>query len=587
MVQDHWLILVLLTLSLLGFVFSRLRHDLVAMSALLCAVFLGLVPADTAFEGFGHPAVITVALVLILSEALQRSHILEYLEKPLEQLADHPVFFTAALCSLGMLLSGFMNNVGALALLMPLALRLAQNPSRVLMPLSFATILGGLITLVGTPPNLIISAFRQQQTGYGYALFDFAYVGLPIAFIGLCFILLVGWRLIPKERRGKLKDRDFINQSYVTEVVVTEGNELIGLSVEEIESQYEPDLRILALLRKQERFLVNIITLPVQVNDILVVRASTQELADFLKQTGFKIWGSQEFVQTHIEDKSVKLCEAVVSAGSTARGRTAKEMGLRRIHGVNLLGIARQGNMIEQRIAHTPLHAGDVVLLQGTRHAAEELFEKLNWIALKTSRFTLGQVTINFWPLAFFIMAIAASALEFISIHIAFALTVGVCVLFKHLPVERVYTSIDWSIVVLLAAMIPLGAAFEESGGTQLLMSALIPFTSSLPPAMILMILMFITMNLSDVMNNAATTVVMAPIAIGVAQSLNYGIDAFLMAIAVAASCAFKTPIGHQNNLLVMGAGGYKFHDYWRMGLPLQLIIILAAPPLLLRFWPV
>lgn len=577
----------LLLAVLLLFIWGRLRHDLVALIGLLAAVVLGLVPAQTAFSGLGHPAVITVALVLVLSQAIQESGLIDRVAAPLESLVDRPVVFLAAICLLAALLSGFMNNVGALALLMPLVIALAPRPSMMLMPLAFATILGGMTTLIGTPPNIIVSTVRADILGQGYNFFDFAPIGILLATTGVFFIVALGWRLIPKDRSGPTEDEPYSKHSFLAELRVGEESEWIGKRLNDIEQQSEEKLIFIGIRRHKTRLFFNVRHTVLRAGDVLIVRAVPEDLEDFLQTTDLTMDGSDSFEEEHLTSEDMGLMEVVVGQGSILDGRTPKQMRFRRNHSINLLGVSRQGADLLPRLANVRLRAGDVLLIQGAKDALRETMVGLGCLPIASKAISIRRKTLNLWPAGLFAAAIGVAALGWLPIYITFALALGAIVIFDHLPKERLYTSIDWPVIVLLAAMIPLGNALITTGATETISALMVDFTQGLPAWAILLIIMLVTMTLSDLMNNAATAVVMAPLAAQVADALGYQPDAFMMAVALGASCAFMTPIGHQNNLLVMGPGGYRFGDYWRMGLPLQLIILALGIPALMWVWPI
>ncbi len=583
---DQLTALGLLACVLVMFIWGKLRYDIVAMAALMAAVVAGVVPADRAFSGFGHPAVITVALVLVLSQAIQQSGIIDSLARPLSSLSDRPILFMAALCGFAALLSGFMNNVGALALLMPLALSLTDRPALVLMPLSFATILGGMTTLIGTPPNIIVSSFRQKIVGEGFALFDFTLVGASLAVLGVAFVVLIGWRLLPKRQEKQRHTDVYSTHDFLTEIKVPDDSDLLGTRIGDLELNHAGEINVIGLVRRNTRIYANLRVALIRAGDILIVRAAPEELEAFLEDTDLRVWGADRFEEEHLTDAEVGLLEVVVSMSSVLVGRTPKEMRFRRRHGVNLLAISREGEAIHHRLAHLSLRAGDVLLMQGSKEHIRETMVGLGCLPIAAKEISISRADLRLWPVAFFFAAILATAFGLLPISISFALALGATIVTRQYSVEGLYTAIDWPVIVLLAGMIPLGEALLSTGATTQISAMLVQATQGLPAWAILTAILLVTMTLSDLMNNAATAVVMAPLAAEVANKLGHAPDAFLMAVALGASCAFLTPIGHQNNLLVMGPGGYRFGDYWRMGLPVQLIIVLLGIPLLLLVWP-
>ena len=589
MTVDQTIMFAIFALAMIFFVWGRIRYDVVALSALVVAVVLGMVPSSEAFTEFSQGAVVTVVLVLIISAAIKDSGVIDRLASPLESVSDRPLLFMAMLTGIAALLSGFMNNVGALALLMPVAISLSKRPSLVLMPLSFGTILGGLATLIGTPPNIIVSNYRQQITGEAFGLFDFSPVGGIVAISGLLFLLLIGWRLIPSDRnppRGETAD--FEIKDYVTEIIVPDDHPLINEQIFQLESLSDGGIQVVGIIRGSTKLFGNVRLRHIRQGDILMVQAGPNVLQAFLDAQKLELAGADEFIEEHMDSEHAAVMEAVVLSGSRIEGRSPRSLYLRRKYGANLLGIAREGRPIQDRIGRVRLRAGDVLLLQGEPTTLPDTMNELGAVPLAQRALLLGQTQCEDWlPFALFALAIAATALIGVPVVTAFATAVVTMLLTGRIDPQKLYQSIDWPIVVLLGAMIPLGNALEQTGATALVANSVVSTARSFGPLVLLALIMIVTMTLSDIMNNAATAVIMAPIAATVASEIGSSQDAFLMAVALGASCAFLTPIGHQNNLLVMGPGGYRFGDYWRLGLPLQTLIVIIGTPLIAFIWQI
>lgn len=581
---DQWLIFAILAGTVALFIHGRLRHDFVAFLALLACVVAGLIAGKDAFLGFGDPAVITVALVLVMSKSIQTSGAVSAVAKPLLAVSDRPLLFMSALLVTGAVLSGFMNNVGALALLLPLALQTKIPPAMLLMPLSFGTILGGLTTLIGTPPNLIVASYRQSLTGQSFGLFDFAWVGLPTAVVGVLFVVLLGWRLLPRRGEDRTDDQLFELADYIAEVEVRTESKAVGRTPFSLEQDVEGDFAVVGILRGGSRMLGNVRLNALQGGDVILVRADADTLEELVKVDGLSLAGDQSALREDMRSDDVGIVEAVITRASRLVRRTPRGLFLRRRYGLNVLGIAREGQTIRSRIGFTTLQEGDVILLQGDREALRSGLSELGLLPLADRDLRLSGKT-DWNPLLFFAGAVLLTLVGLVPLTIALGLGVAGLVLVRSVNTRTVYDAVDWPVVVLLAAMIPVGGALQTTDGTGVIAGWIVMLASAVPPVAVLAALLFITMTLSDLMNNAATAVVMAPIAAGVATQLGLPADAFLMAVAVGASCAFLTPIGHQNNLLVMGPGGYKFGDYWRMGLPLEIVVIATSVPLIAWFW--
>ncbi|GJL67951.1 MAG: SLC13 family permease [Nitrospirales bacterium] len=599
--SDHLFFLGLMGIMLVFFIWERWRYDLVALSALLLSTLLGFVSSEEAFLGFGHPAVVTVAAVLIISRGLSNAGAVEFLTRYVTvATSSSPSIHVAVLSSLGGLISTVMNNVGALALLMPVAIQSSveakRSPAVVLMPLAFGTILGGMVTLIGTPPNIIVAHYRAEVAGEPFGMFDFTPVGGVMALVGILFVALVGWRFIPTARRSQNAPQDLFSiQEYLTEVEVPENSKAIGKSLSELEMATEDsDALIIGLVRGDQSIRGATWREHIQVGDILVLEAGPQGINKFVSTLGLKLTGTQpkEEIQDFKQAPPVKrdedmLLEAVVPPDrSWLVGRLAGSLKLRSRFGINLLGASRQGTPYRGRLREFRFKAGDVLLLQGEKERVLEVIGQLGCLPLAERGLQLGKPGQAWLAGGLFALALGSAMSGLASLPIALICSALGMVLLNIVSPRDVYQAVDWPVLVLLGAMIPIGQALERSGVTTVLAQFLVNMMEGFPPIMLLGIIMVLTMTLSDVMNNAATAVVMAPLSVAVAQNLGVNTDPFLMAVAIGASCAFLTPIGHQNNLLVMGPGGYRFGDYWRMGLPLELLILLVSIPLLVFMWP-
>ena len=579
--------------SLILFAWGRWRYDIVAMGALVTAVICGLVPSEKAFSGFGDPAVITVAAVLIISQSLQRSGAINVLAASIARLPSNSVVQIGALTFTVAVLSAFMNNVGALML--PVAIRAAQSsdlpPSRVLMPIAFGSLLGGLATLIGTPPNIIISSYRAEILGKsfgeggGFGMFDFAPVGAAAALVGIVFIVLIGYRLIPHREGADTGLEDLMQiEEYVTELEVPEESPLIGKPVRELVVLADGDISVVAVLRGGEKELAPPWYTRIQAGDHLIIEGGTEAIAMAVENSGFELLADKKLGGDSLTSEEVIVLEAVVNPGSRLEGRTAGGLRINSRYGVNILAVARQGKPIRDRIGHIRFQAGDVVLIQGAEQLIYESLSSLGCLPLAAREIAMGQSK-SFLPLAIFAAAIAAAVFGLVRIDVAFVAAVVVLVTTKLFPLREMYDSVEWPIIVLLGAFLPVGAALNSTGATGLIADGIISLAGGMPLWVMLITIMTISAVLSAVINNAATAVLMAPIAVSVANIVGVNFDPFLMAVAIGSSSAFLTPIGHQSNLLVMGPGGYKFGDYWRLGLPLTIVTFAVAAPMLILVW--
>jgi di/tricarboxylate transporter len=587
--QQGALLGILFTLLVL-LVWGRWRYDLVALAALFAASLLGIVPQSELFTGFGNPATITVVLVLIVSFGLTKSGAVQFVSALIDPVADKPFLHIAILTFLAAVLSMFMNNVGALALLMPIAIQSTQKagraPATVLMPLSFASILGGLVTLIGTPPNILIANYRQDVTGEAFTMFSFAPVGGAIALAGIIFMLTVGWKLV-KVRKQSAGLELFDVEKYLFELKITAESGLLDQSVGELKDQLsEEKMDLISLIHKREKMSVVRRSHRLAENDLLMLQGPQEEIDQFASKHNLQMLSAENARKEILHSEDSQVSEVVVTASSPIVNQTPREIGFNRKYRVNLLAASRSGTPHRNRLRDFQIKTGDVLLLHGDAENLQEAIVKIECYPLAKRNLDFGGSTKALPAMAVFVLAILSTAFGLISIQLALGIATVTMGVMNIVPIREFYKGVDWPVVVLLGAMIPLGGALETTGTTSLLVDGILSVGGDLSPVVLLALLLIITMTVSDVLNNAATAILMAPIAYNIAVSLDLNPDTFLMAIAVGASCAFLTPVGHQNNALVMGPGGYHFGDYWRMGLPLEIVIVAVSIPMLLIVWP-
>lgn len=574
------------------FIGGWLRYDFVAFAALFAAVLTGLVPTDGAFAGFGNPAVVTVALVLMVSEGLRQSGVVDLIADTVVPDTKSPTLLIAVLAGLAAALSGLMNNVGALALLMPVALQAARrsnmSPALLLMPLSFGSILGGMTTLIGTPPNILVSNYRASGTGEAFAMFDYSWVGVPVALAGVLFISLIGWRLIPAGRKPDSSgDAVFDIKDYVTEVRVPDETPLVGgFMLEVMDDLSEMDVAVAGLVRDERNIPSPGMTERIRAGDVLTISGDAEALEKAVAELKLELVGQKNIEDEALSSDRVSLIEAVVTPGARIAGMTTKEIHLRQRYGVNLLALSREGKRAMTRMNQHRFRAGDVLLLQGDATQLFDSLSRLGCLPLAKRSLGVGKRRRALFASSVFGLAIAAAAFGVLPITVAFGLAIAAMILGRIVSPSRAYSSIEWPVLVLLGCMIPVGDALDRTGAADVIASGIVTLTDQFPVVVALVVVMVVTMTLSDIMNNAATAVVMAPISVQIASQLNSNPDTFLMAVAIGASCAFLTPIGHQNNTLILGPGGYRFGDYWRMGLPLEILVVCVSVPFLLMDWP-
>ena len=621
--------IIIITFSL--FIWGKWRYDIISIIS-LCVLFIvdmilggdeSNLIIDTAdiFLGFGHPAVITVAAVLIISCALRNSGVVDLISRYIAPLSENKIIHITTLSGVVAICSAIMNNVGALALMLPVAIKTSlkqkRSPSILLMPLAFASILGGMITMIGTPPNIIISTFRESQllslkmqalnnnasdaANYflirninieeimpsSFGMLDFSPVGFSITIIGVLFISIVGWRLIPKESYKKPGSGSlFTIDEYITEIRIPDNCKFIGLKIGEIEKYTEHRLTIFGTINKKGKVISADSTHIIAENDRYLIKSDPVDLKLMMDEYILRFTKKMRERIDKLKDENTVFKEVLITPGSPLENRGRTYFRRRTSNSLVLMSIARQSAPIQKRLENIKFRVGDVLLLQGNADILEDNIDLLHLLPLQHRDIEVGVFSKVGLSLAIFFSSILLSIFGVFPITLSFIIAILMYVFIGILPVRDLYKQVDWPIIVLLGTMIPISNALQTTGASQLLAELLITMTQNLPHWSILTLIMIITMCLSDIINNAATALIMAPIASGIAISLGLNIDPFLMSVAVGASCAFLTPIGHQCNALILGPGGYRFSDYWRMGLPLEILIVLFGTPLILYFWP-
>lgn len=589
MADQIWIGVILVT-ALVLFVVDRWRYDFVAMGALFAAYIADLVPRQEVFSGFGNPAVITVAAVLVISHALWRSGVVDTMASGVKQMGERVWLQMIVLTGLTTFVSAFISNTGAMAIMIPVALQLSRNgaghASLMLMPMAFGSLLGGTITMIGTPPNIIISDIRASHGAEPFGIFDFTPVGLSVAVAGLVMMWLTAHWLVPRSKSRDTSTSPYDVSSYLTELYLPEGASLVGHTLFEFESKIKENFAVVALKRGK-----TLITAPpryqrLRAEDVLIVEADATTLQEILDVTKFELNAEEQIDTRFLVSDEIKVIEGIVGHDSRLIGRSAADLRLRHRFGVNVLAVAREGQPLKPSLSDVRFKPGDVLLLQGDAEVLNDVFNRFGCFPLAQRSLRLGKKRQLILPLGIFAGAILASAFDLLSVPVAFSMAAGLMVLANVIPIRELYEHIEWPIIVLLAATIPLGGALERSGAADTLASMALWVSQDAPGMVAISLLLVVTMLLSNIINNAAAAVLMAPIGLSMANTLEASHDPFLMAVAIGASLPFLTPIGHQSNILVMGPGGYKFSDYWRLGLPLSAAMAVVALIMISLTWP-
>ena len=572
------------------FVWGRFRYDLVAAMALLAAVVAGIVPADKAFVGFSDDIVVIVASALLVSAAVAKSGVLE---AGLNRLA--PYLRTAqsqvvVLVAVVTVLSAFVKNIGALAMMIPVAFQIARRtgtpPSSLLMPMAFGSLLGGIVTLVGTSPNIIVSRVRGEILGEPFRMFDFAPVGIGIALVGVVF-LAFGYRLLPQGRKGAATlDEALDIKDYVTEARVTSESEVVGKTVANLLKLANDEIKVAALIRDETRSSRPLPDATLRENDVLMLEGEPDALESAVARAGLKLSHEHRRPKAKEASDEIGVIEAVIGPTSSLAGLSAERAALYERFQVNLIAVSRSGQRFTERLRTISLRPGVVIVLQGNLKKLPDTLRELGCLPLAARDIRLGSARRSLVPILILCAAMVLVAFNLVPVAIAFFGAAVLLVLFGSLSLREAYDTVEWPIIVMLGALIPVSEAVRTTGGTDLIAAWLSTAADMLPPTGALVLIMVSAMAVTPFLNNAATVLVMAPIAASFADKLGFRPDAFLMAVAIGAACDFLTPIGHQCNTLVMGPGGYRFGDYWRLGLPLSILVVAIGTPLIMLFWP-
>ena len=572
------------------FASGRLRYDLVAATCLVVSLALGIVPAERAFSGFSSPVIVVIASVLVVSRAIAASRVLEVWVGALLGRVNSPSLQIGLLSAAVGYLSAFVKNVGTLGIFMPMAIQAARRAGRprsdYLMPLAFASLVGGTITKIGTSPNLLISSVRAELGLPAYGLFDFAAVGLPLTTIAVVF-LAFGWRLLPRREGTRTPEEAFSIEHYATELRVPADSPSVDLTVAQFETLARGDLSVAAILREGSRRYVPAGDWRLYAGDVLVVLGDPTAVEQVVATTGFEVAGAKDLAQNdRAPTDEMEVVEVIVTADSPLVGHTPASLALRERHGVNLFAVRQASRIVAYRLRAHRFTPGDVVLLQGWGRQLAAAVAELQLLPLADRRLTLGRRTSGLVPIGLLVAALALVATRVASVEVAFFGAAVGTMLFRQLGVKEAYGAVEGPVLVMLACLLPVGEALKETGATAVMAQGLTHVAHLLSGPWAVGLVMLAAMLLTPLLHHAAAVLVLGPVAAAVATNLGLRPDAFLMAVALGCACDFLTPIGHQNNALVMGPGGYRFGDYARLGLPLTLMVLFVGTPLIVARWP-
>jgi len=588
MTTPQMLAVLVILAMMAAFVSGRWRYDLVAVSALLVALAVGIVPFDAAFSGFSDDIVVIVGSALVVSAAVSRSGIMELAVRRFAPNISAPRMQLLLLVAVVTVLSAFVKNIGALAIMIPIAFQMARrsgvSPSMFLMPMSFGSLLGGLMTQIGTSPNIIVSRVRGELTGTPFSMFDFTPVGAALSVVGIIFLALFYWLLPERKREDTGMNRAIDIKNYTTEARVLAESPAVGKTVADIQAAADGQAMVTRIVRASGQRRTPLPDATLRAGDILLIEGDPQALDQMVSQNGLTF--SERRGAAGKDSADIGIIEAVIGEASGLIGASAQELTLFDRTGLNLLAISRRDQRFTERLGQIRFQNGDVILLQGHLKRLPELLREWDCLPLVERGLRIGSVRNGLIPLFILLAAMVATALGIVPVAPAFFAAAVAMVVSRALPLREVYGQIDGPILIMLACLISISDSLRSTGTTDLIAIWLSHTASTLPSWGALALIMVAAMAVTPFLNNAATVLVMAPIAATFAGQLGYAPDAFLLAVAIGAGCDFLTPIGHQCNTLVMSPGGYKFGDYWRLGLPLSILVILVGVPMLMLVWP-
>jgi di/tricarboxylate transporter len=570
------------------FVSGRMPVDLVAIAVLVVLAGSGILTPGEALSGFASTATVTVFAMMVLSGALERTGATARIAGGLEVVSARAGTrrSLALLVLLSVALSAFINNTAVVTLLIPVAMRLSArsgvSPSRLLIPLSYASIFGGTITLIGTSTNLVVDSMARRGGAPGFRMFDFAPLGLVFAGAGLAY-LLVATRFLPA-RRQQEKPLTLDAEGYTSELVVGEASPLLGKTLVDTGFEKRHEVEVVELLRGSRREMLPAAE-PLEEGDVLVVRGPAQAILELQQTAGLALASGEVAGEVHGDGDTV-LAEALVSPISAVRGRTPGQLHFRQRYGMTILALQRRGETLRGKLAERALQVGDMLLLQGRRSRLSDMARERDFLVLGERAFELRRANKLWISLAVLALVVLLPVLDIAPIEISALAGVVLVVLLGSLRMHEIYQAVDWQVIFLLAGLIPLGTALEKTGLVADIAHWISGHAGSLGPLAVLSAFYLLTSLTTELMSNVATAILMTPIAMATAADLGVDSRPFLFAIAFAASASFMTPFGYQTNLLVLNPGGYRYTDFLKVGVPLNVLFWVIATFLIPVFWP-
>ncbi len=589
------LLLVLLAVALVSLFFELLPVDVIGLCLLLALILSGIIPQEEAIAGFANKGVLTIAGLFVLSYALQRTGLLEIVGERLSRRFGRRRWVgIAVLLLLVALMSSLLNNTAVIAMTIPLAMQLCRrfqiSPSHVLIPLSFASIFGGTLTLIGTSTNLLVSAVVEEAGGAPVGMFELTPLGLVFLVVGLIYVMVLAPRMLPARAKIESLTDDFEMEGYLAELRVVEASSLVGKTVREVRMSERYDVTMLAVIRDSERIAEKLRDVLFRPGDVLLVRGATPGLWRLRKETAVELLSDVTLTEEELEDGKQVVVEALVTANSSLIGQTLHDLDFRRSYGAFVLAIRRQQATLRDRLAQTRLRFADTLLIVAFRDRLAEL--KRHGDLLVVSELDLRLRRDRFWwlPVILIPMMMLLAALGILDLLVGVLGAVVVLLVFGVIRTPEIYRAVDWRVILFIAAFIPIGDAMLRTGLAEIVASAVLVPTALAPeawaPWVTVAVLYLVTSLATETLTNSAAAIVLTPVALRMAADLGTDPRGLILTICFAASASFMTPTGYQTNMMVYGAGNYRFTDFTRFGAPLKLIFWLLASALIPWMYP-
>ena len=588
-------VLALIVLAFILFVSEKFSLDVTALLILTILFTGGFLTVEEAVSGFSNPAVITIALLFILSQGLQKTRILEYLIVRINKLVSQSKNLGLGVYLLTIAFaSALMNNTAIVAVFMPVTIRLAHqyhmSPSKLLIPLSYAAIMGGTLTLVGTSTNLIVNAVYIENGGTPLGMFEFAKYGWITLLVGLIYVLWIAPKILPSRTVTSSLTQSYHMAGYLTEMKISEDSPLVGSTCQERNVNQSYDVIVLDIQRDGRLIAYNVGRQTLRVGDILFVKGSLESFLRMKEVEKVTLLTDEKLTQSELEQDDNILVECMVTDQSDVIGKTLREANFRKRFGAFILAIRREGLIIRKKIAHVVLHTYDTLLIYGGKRQISELEKSGKFILLGEMQADL--VKVRFWWISIvsIVLTVFLAAIGVLPILKGALISAVILMMFRVISPNEAYESIHWQVIVLIAALIPLGIVIQSSGTATYIANMIMQYVDTLSPSIqpyvLFALVYFVTMVMTEVSSNTATAIIMTPIVIAITADMQFDPRPFIFGVCFAASASFSTPVGYQTNLMVYGPGGYRFSDYMKTGIPLALTFWILAILIIPTIWP-